>query len=91
MESPFHCPTDLTLTNYPAKNVAVDKQEKFPLPAAEGLKFNCLNSEGLLFEANEVRRCLKEGLEESKMCSKQESLIIAEIEEEINKQIGVKF
>ncbi|KAK8400698.1 hypothetical protein O3P69_002475 [Scylla paramamosain] len=54
-------------------------------------KFNCTNSQGLIYEAMEVRRCLKEGLLESPGMSLAESITLAEITEEIRKQVGVVY
>lgn len=53
--------------------------------------FNFGNSQGLMYEAVEVRRCIKEGLLESPGMSHEESLTIAEIMEQIRRQVGVKY
>ncbi|KAL3194713.1 hypothetical protein MRX96_045971 [Rhipicephalus microplus] len=47
------------------------------------------NTAGLRYEAEEVRRCLREGLLESPKMTHRDSLLIAEILDEILKQIGV--
>ncbi|XP_037041682.1 trans-1,2-dihydrobenzene-1,2-diol dehydrogenase-like [Bradysia coprophila] len=78
----FWCPTSL---------IDVDGSEKtWPLPKAK-LEFNFTNSAGLRFEADEVRKCIRAGKMESDKVSHNESLIIARIEDEIRKQIGVKY
>lgn len=56
-----------------------------------GEKFNYDNSQGLMFEAMEVRRCLKEGLLESPGVSHAESLTIATIMEAVRTQVGVVY
>ncbi len=54
-------------------------------------KFNFMNSSGLGYEAEEVRKCIQNGLVQSSIVSHNESLIIANIEDEIRKQIGVVY
>ncbi len=49
------------------------------------------NSQGLAYEAEEVRRCLSQGLLESPLMSLDESLTMAEIMESIRKQVGVVY
>lgn len=56
-----------------------------------GEKFNYDNSQGLMYEAMEVRRCLKEGLLESPGVSHAESLTIATIMEAVRTQVGVVY
>lgn len=56
-----------------------------------GQSFNFGNSQGMMYEAAEVRRCLKEGLLESPLVSLDESLLMAEIMEDIRKQVGVVY
>jgi len=53
--------------------------------------FNFGNSQGMMYEAAEVRRCLKEGLLESPLVSLDETLLMAELMEDIRKQIGVVY
>lgn len=54
-------------------------------------EFNFINSCGLRYEAEEVRKCIREGKKESENVTHNESLLIANIEDEIRKQIGVKY
>lgn len=78
----FWCPVSL---------IDVDGKEKsWPLPDAK-FKFNFNNSAGLRYEADEVRKCIRGGKKESEKLPQSESLIIARIEDEIRKQIGVKY
>ncbi|KAG0725934.1 Trans-1,2-dihydrobenzene-1,2-diol dehydrogenase [Chionoecetes opilio] len=56
-----------------------------------GEKFNYDNSQGLMYEAQEVRRCLKEGLLESPGISHAESLTIAGIMQDIRTQVGTVY
>jgi len=65
--------------------------KEWPLPKAKGGKFFFNNSAGLRYQAEETRRCIKEGLTESPTVTHEESLIIARIEDEIRRQIGAKF
>lgn len=78
----FWCPPSLT---------DVDGTEKqWPLPEAKH-DFNFINSCGLRYEADEVRKCIRDGKTESENVTHNESLLIAHIEDEIRKQIGVKY
>ncbi|XP_067001941.1 trans-1,2-dihydrobenzene-1,2-diol dehydrogenase [Anabrus simplex] len=79
--NPFWCPTQVSLP---------DKTSEFILPTA-ALPFNFTNSAGLRYEAMEVRRCLKEGLLESPKITHQESLLLAELEDTLRKQLGVEY
>ena len=44
-----------------------------------------------MFEADHVRNCLKNGLKESPLLPLNETLLIATIQDEIMKQIGVTY
>jgi dihydrodiol dehydrogenase / D-xylose 1-dehydrogenase (NADP) len=46
---------------------------------------------GLRYQANEVRKCLKANKLESDIMPHKDSLTIATIEDELRKQIGVKY
>ncbi|XP_055302890.1 trans-1,2-dihydrobenzene-1,2-diol dehydrogenase-like [Sitodiplosis mosellana] len=77
----FWCPT----------SIIVDGAEiSWPLSKAK-YQFNSTNSCGLRYEAEEVRKCIRDGKLESKNVTHNESLLIAHIEDEIRKQIGVKY
>lgn len=49
------------------------------------------NSCGLKYEADEVRKCIRSGKTESRLISHSESIAITRIEDEIRRQIGVKY
>ncbi|CAD7085588.1 unnamed protein product [Hermetia illucens] len=71
--------------------IDVDGKEKtWALPKGKH-KTNFINSEGLRYEAEEVRKCIRDGRTESESMSHNESLVIARIQDEIRKQIGVVF
>ncbi|XP_049271534.1 trans-1,2-dihydrobenzene-1,2-diol dehydrogenase [Rhipicephalus sanguineus] len=78
---PFHAPS---CVESPAGKFEI----QFPQPS---VPLNFPNSSGLRYEAEEVRRCLREGLLESPKMTHHDSLLIAEIFDEIFKQIGVQF
>jgi len=80
--SPFWCPTELTFPD--------GKTKEFPL-AQTGQQFVYDNSGGLFFEAEEVRRCILQGLTESPSLSLDESLAIAKVLEDIRLQIGALY
>ncbi|XP_055917385.1 trans-1,2-dihydrobenzene-1,2-diol dehydrogenase-like [Eupeodes corollae] len=78
----FWCPTTL---------IDIDGKEKsWPLPKGK-YKTNFLNSEGLRYEAEEVRKCIREGKLQSEHMPHSESLLLAHVEDSIRKQIGVVF
>ena len=64
---------------------------EFPLPETSRHPFNFLNSAGLGYEAQHVRECLLKGLKESPAVSHTETLTIAELMEEVRKQVGVVY
>lgn len=64
--------------------------KEWVLPEADQ-KFNFLNSCGLRFEAEEVRKCIRAGKLQSEHSSHEESLKIVRIEDELRRQIGVKY
>lgn len=65
-------------------------ERKWPLPNAQ-LEFIFPNSCGLKYEADEVRKCIRSGKTESQLISHSESITITRIEDEIRRQIGVKY
>jgi len=80
------CPQHLTLTT----NEGKETTETFPLPPHDHV-YNFPNGQGLLYEADEVKRCLELNLRESPLMTQEETLIIAKIQQEINRQIGVTW
>lgn len=80
----FWCPTKLT---------DVDGTiHRFKLPENEHEDdYNFKNSNGLHYEAEEVRKCIMNGKLESDYVSHSDSIIIANISDEIRKQIGVNY
>lgn len=75
----------------PPSVIDVDGNEKtWPLPKATQ-HFNYPNSCGLRYEADETRKCIRAGKTESEHVTHNDSLIIARIQDEIRKQIGVKY
>ncbi|XP_058806940.1 trans-1,2-dihydrobenzene-1,2-diol dehydrogenase-like isoform X2 [Phymastichus coffea] len=78
----FWCPTRIEL---PGGSV-----EEVPLPAPRH-KLNFVNSTGLRYEAMEARECIRRGLLESPKVTHAHSLLIAEIEDELRRQLGVVY
>uniref|UniRef100_T1IZM6 Trans-1,2-dihydrobenzene-1,2-diol dehydrogenase n=1 Tax=Strigamia maritima TaxID=126957 RepID=T1IZM6_STRMM len=76
---PFHCPTQMEFNG----NVI-----EFPLPEIDH-KFNYENSAGFVYEIEEVRRCLQNGLLESSAVTLQESQDLANLLEDVRKRIGI--
>lgn len=77
----FWCPTTVELPNE-IVNVSLPETKS---------KFNFINSVGLSYEANEVRNCILKGMIESPKVPHNVSLLIAQLEDEIRKQIGVTY
>lgn len=66
----------------------MDGSEKtWKLPEGK-LPFNWINSCGLRYEAEEVRKCIQAGKIECEYVTHNDSIIIARIQDEIRKQIG---
>jgi len=76
---PFWCPTKVVCNNV---------TKEFPLPQGAHRYFN-RNSSGLRFEASEVKRCIQEGLLECPKMTHEDSITIAAIQDEVQKQLGV--
>lgn len=78
----FWCPVSLTDVDGSVK--------QYPLPKSPRT-FIFQNSCGLRYESEEVRRCIQAGRLQSASVPHSESLLIARIQDEIRKQIGVQF
>jgi dihydrodiol dehydrogenase / D-xylose 1-dehydrogenase (NADP) len=81
LAEPFWCSTRL---DTPTGTI------EFPLPKVTG-QVNFENSEGLCYEATEVRRCIQQGLLECPLLPHSESLLIATMMDEIRKLVGVEY
>jgi dihydrodiol dehydrogenase / D-xylose 1-dehydrogenase (NADP) len=79
---PFWCPTSLET---PTRGLL-----EFPLPKSD-VEFNFVNSVGLSYEAEEVRKCLQSGKKESSRMPLAESERVMEIMDEVRRQLGVVF
>lgn len=77
----FWCPTEI---------IGPSGRRSFTLPEPLVKPF-FIHSTGLRFEAAEVRRCIKAGLQESPLVSHRDSLLFAEIEDELRRQVGVVY
>ena len=82
LSNPFWCSTRLTTPN---------GIQEFPFKDDPDAKYNFINSAGLAYEAQHVRECLRKNLLESPVVSHAETLLVAQILEEILKQIGVNY
>ncbi|XP_057711182.1 trans-1,2-dihydrobenzene-1,2-diol dehydrogenase-like isoform X1 [Corythoichthys intestinalis] len=74
----------------PEVMVVNGKETKYPLPEPH-LPLNFVHSTGLRYEAEEVRQCLLKGMKECPIVSHADSLLLAEVKEEILKQVGVTY
>uniref|UniRef100_A0A1X7UZZ8 Trans-1,2-dihydrobenzene-1,2-diol dehydrogenase n=1 Tax=Amphimedon queenslandica TaxID=400682 RepID=A0A1X7UZZ8_AMPQE len=77
----FWCPTKLETP---------EGTKEFPLPKPYQ-PTNFANSEGMCYEAEEVRRCLQEGKKESDIMTLNETQLVADIMDDIMKQLGVIY
>ncbi|XP_012221120.1 trans-1,2-dihydrobenzene-1,2-diol dehydrogenase [Linepithema humile] len=77
----FWCPTTANLPSGPV-NV--------PLPELKQ-ETNYINSAGLCYEIAEARACIQKGLTESSKMTLDTSMLLAKLEDELRKQLGVKY
>ncbi|XP_017774035.1 PREDICTED: trans-1,2-dihydrobenzene-1,2-diol dehydrogenase-like [Nicrophorus vespilloides] len=77
----FWCPTKMEIN---------DETFEFELPKSQA-EFNFFHSTGLSYEAEECRRCIKDGLLESPHMSHEESLGLSELMDMWRKNVGVVF
>lgn len=75
------CPTVLDVNG---------KVTQYPVPEPY-LPLNFIKSTGMRYEAEEVRQCLLKGLKESAVMPHSDSLLLAELEDEIRRQVGVVY
>ncbi|CAL8349790.1 unnamed protein product [Merluccius merluccius] len=74
----------------PTSLIVNGKETQYPVPEPY-LPLNFVNSTGLRYEAEEVRQCLLKGLKESPGMSHADSLLLAELEDEARRQVGVVY
>lgn len=85
---PFHSPTKMVLESVDSGN----NTEVYPLPEGPFKHpFQIPNGQGLIYEAEEVRKCILKGHLESPVMTWEDTIIVAEIQQEIHRQIGVDF
>lgn len=77
----FWCPTKLSINGV---------EKVFPLPENKG-EFNYSNSAGLAYEAEEVKRCIRQGKIESETMSHMDTLELARIMDKVRSDVGVVF
>ncbi|NP_001005600.2 trans-1,2-dihydrobenzene-1,2-diol dehydrogenase [Danio rerio] len=75
------CPTSLLVNGV---------ETQFPVPDPH-LPLNFINSTGMRYEAEEVRRCVLAGLKESSRMSHADSALLADIMDEARRQVGVVY
>ncbi|XP_054157828.1 trans-1,2-dihydrobenzene-1,2-diol dehydrogenase-like isoform X2 [Oppia nitens] len=68
-----------------------DVVHDFPFPKTDEHLFYAPDSLALRYEAEEVRKCINEGRIESQKMSHKDSIVMAKIEDEIRRQIGVVY
>ena len=101
VEYPFWAPTEYTTENgkdFNAYRFVHRIIISFYFQGTKSFKFhtskipyNFTNSAALAFEANHVRDCLVKGLKESPVLTFDRTIAIAEISDEIRRQLGVTY
>jgi len=87
----FHCPNKLEITAVKDRSDREVRIEDYPLPEPpKPYPYTYPNGEGLIYQAEEIDRCVSEGLIESPLMPLEDTLIIAEIMDTINKQQGLQ-
>ena len=83
----------ITLLNFwcPTKIIDIDGREKEWILPETKLKTNFMNSQGLGYEAAAARTSIMNGELQNKNMNHNESLLFAQIEDEIRKQVGVVY
>ncbi|XP_014911136.1 uncharacterized protein LOC106961727 isoform X8 [Poecilia latipinna] len=79
--SPMWCPTALVVN---------EKVTQYPVPEPH-LPLNFTYSTGMRYEAEEVRQCLLKGLKESPVTPHAYTLLLAEMGDEIRRQVDVVY
>lgn len=77
---------------FPTSIIGIDGKEVVFPKIPEGrfpYLYEC--SGGLTFEPDVVRKCIRAGKTESEILSLNDSLIVARVEDEIRRQLGVKY
>lgn len=64
--------------------------QSFPLIENNG-SFNYHNSAGLAYEAEEARKCIKEGATESQQLTHAETIQLAQLMDKLRQEVGVEF
>lgn len=82
LNEPFHAPEEIVHAD--------GKVETYPVHASV-LPYNFQNSAGLAYEAEEVKRCIEQGLLESPRMTHEDSILLARLEDTIRKQVGVHY
>jgi len=86
----FHCPDKLEITTIKDRCDRQVRIEDYPLPEPPTpYPYNYPNSEGLIYQAEEIDRCVSEGLTESPLMPLEDTLTIAEIMDTVCKQHGL--
>lgn len=85
----FWCPDEIIYKRL-TDGLETTKHEKRPFPQV-GHKTNFKRGAGMVYQAQEVHRSIRNGFLESPLMTHQESILFARIEQEVEKQIGVTY
>jgi len=87
---PFWCPTEFSLqrmSGLGSQDFGPETKRSFPLPDIEG-DFNYVNSQGLAYQAEEVNRCLAEGLTQTPKFDARECFSVMQVLSDIRNRAG---
>lgn len=90
----FHLQFQVPTFFAPKSIIDIDGTEKnWPLSKNRAAKYDFifLSTPNFIYEADEVRKCIRTGEVESDLVSHSDSILIARIQDEMRKQIGVKY
>jgi len=88
---PFWCTTEIEVCRNISRTETKSEKFSWELPQGAKLEYNFPNSNNLAHEAQHVRDCILAGKLESPLLTLDETLVIAEIMEDIRKQAGVLY
>jgi len=98
VDGPSHCPTRARVVKATSRTETTEEVIEEALPVyptgpehCGGRAVNYPNSEGLVYEVQEVERCLREGLKESPVFPLEESLAVVGIMDRVRAELGVVY
>lgn len=98
VDGPSHCPTRMRIVRATGRTETAEEVIEEPLPVYPRGPEHCggrttmyPNSEGLVYEVQEVEECLRQGLKESPVLPLEESLALVAIMDKVRAELGVVY